>query len=339
MPPKSMQAMVLDRAGAKLREAELPVPVPGPNQILIKVAACGVCRTDLHIVDGELAHPKLPLVLGHEIVGRVEALGQSVEGFTPGMRVGVPWLGYTDGTCAYCREDRENLCDHPRFTGYDIDGGYAGYTVADARYAFPLPEGYGDAEAAPLLCAGLIGYRSLKMTGDKLARIPSRLGIYGFGAAAHIVAQVARHQGREIYAFTREGDRAAQEFALSLGAVWAGSSEERPPQQLDAAIIFASVGALVPLALKAVRKGGVVVCGGIHMSDIPSFPYDILWEERVLRSVANLTRADAREFLALAPTIPIKTTVVPMKLERANEALKRLRKGELTGAAVLVPDG
>ncbi|MBK5199728.1 MAG: zinc-dependent alcohol dehydrogenase family protein [Methyloceanibacter sp.] len=334
-----MQAMVLDRAGAKLREAELPVPVPGPNQILIKVAACGVCRTDLHIVDGELAHPKLPLVLGHEIVGRVEALGQSVEGFTPGMRVGVPWLGYTDGTCTYCREDRENLCDHPRFTGYDIDGGYAGYTVADARYAFPLPEGYGDAEAAPLLCAGLIGYRSLKMTGDKLARIPSRLGIYGFGAAAHIVAQVARHQGREIYAFTREGDRAAQEFALSLGAVWAGSSEERPPQQLDAAIIFASVGALVPLALKAVRKGGVVVCGGIHMSDIPSFPYDILWEERVLRSVANLTRADAREFLALAPTIPIKTTVVPMKLERANEALKRLRKGELTGAAVLVPDG
>ncbi len=339
MPPKLMQAMVLDRAGAKLREAELPVPVPGPNQILIKVAACGVCRTDLHIVDGELAHPKLPLVLGHEIVGRVEALGQSVEGFTPGMRVGVPWLGYTDGTCTYCREDRENLCDHPRFTGYDIDGGYAGYTVADARYAFPLPEGYGDAEAAPLLCAGLIGYRSLKMTGDKLARIPSRLGIYGFGAAAHIVAQVARHQGREIYAFTREGDRAAQEFALSLGAVWAGSSEERPPQQLDAAIIFASVGALVPLALKAVRKGGVVVCGGIHMSDIPSFPYDILWEERVLRSVANLTRADAREFLALAPTIPIKTTVVPMKLERANEALKRLRKGELTGAAVLVPDG
>jgi alcohol dehydrogenase, propanol-preferring len=339
MPPKSMQAMVLDRAGVKLRTAELPVPTPGPNQILIKVAACGVCRTDLHIVDGELNHPKLPLVLGHEIVGQVEALGKGVEGFAPGMRVGVPWLGYTDGTCSYCREDRENLCDHPRFTGYDIDGGYAGYTVADARYAFPLPEGYSDAEAAPLLCAGLIGYRSLKMTGDPLAGTPARLGIYGFGAAAHIVAQVARHQGREICAFTRAGDAKAQDFALSLGAVWAGSSEERPPQQLDAAIIFASVGALVPLALKAVRKGGVVVCGGIHMSDIPSFPYDILWEERVLRSVANLTRADAREFLALAPTIPIKTTVVPMKLERANEALMRLRKGELTGAAVLVPDG
>jgi propanol-preferring alcohol dehydrogenase len=329
-----MQAMVLDRAGAKLRAAELPVPTPGPNQILLKVAACGVCRTDLHIVDGELVHPKLPLVLGHEIVGHVEALGSGVEGFAPGMRVGVPWLGYTDGTCSYCRESRENLCDHPRFTGYDIDGGYAGYTVADARYAFPLPEAYGDAEAAPLLCAGLIGYRSLKLAGHG-----TRLGIYGFGAAAHIVTQVARHQGREIYAFTRAGDAKAQDFALSLGAVWAGSSEESPPQELDAAIIFASVGALVPLALKAVRKGGVVVCGGIHMSDIPSFPYDLLWEERVLRSVANLTRADAREFLALAPTVPVKTTVVPMRLGAANEALMRLRKGELTGAAVLIPDG
>ena len=335
--PKSMQAMVLDRAGRPLKPAELPVPMPGPNQILLKVAACGVCRTDLHIVDGELTHPKLPLVLGHEIVGRVEALGAGVEGFAPGMRVGVPWLGYTDGTCSYCRESRENLCDHPRFTGYQIDGCYAGYTVADARYVFPLPEGYSDAEAAPLLCAGLIGYRSLKMTGDPQARTPARLGIYGFGAAAHIVAQVARHQGREVYAFTRAGDAKAQEFALSLGAVWAGSSEERPPQELDAAIIFASVGALVPLALKALRKGGVVVCGGIHMSDIPSVPYEILWEERVLRSVANLTRADAREFLALAPTVPVQTTVVPMPLNRANEALERLRQGELTGAAVLIP--
>jgi alcohol dehydrogenase, propanol-preferring len=332
-----MQAMVLEAAGGPLKSAELPVPTPGPNQILLKVAACGVCRTDLHIVDGELAQPKLPLVLGHEIVGRVEALGAGVEGFSPGMRVGVPWLGYTDGTCSYCRRDEENLCDHPRFTGYQIDGGYAGYTVADARYSFPLPEGYSDAEATPLLCAGLIGYRSLKMTGDPQARTPARLGIYGFGAAAHIVAQVARHQGREVYAFTRAGDAKAQEFALSLGAVWAGSSEERPPQELDAAIIFASVGALVPLALKAVRKGGVVVCGGIHMSDIPSVPYEILWEERVLRSVANLTRADAREFLALAPTVPVQTTVVPMPLNRANEALERLRQGELTGAAVLIP--
>jgi propanol-preferring alcohol dehydrogenase len=335
--PKSMQAMVLEAAGRPLKPAELPVPTPGPNQILLKVAACGVCRTDLHIVDGELAQPKLPLVLGHEIVGRVEALGAGVDGFTPGMRVGVPWLGYTDGTCSYCRESRENLCDHPRFTGYQIDGGYAGYTVADARYVFPLPEGYCDAEAAPLLCAGLIGYRSLRMTGDPQAGTPARLGIYGFGAAAHIVAQVARHQGREVYAFTRAGDAKAQEFALSLGAVWAGSSEERPPQELDDAIIFASVGALVPLALKAVRKGGVVVCGGIHMSDIPSVPYEILWEERVLRSVANLTRADAREFLALAPTVPVQTTVVPMPLNRANEALERLRQGELTGAAVLIP--
>lgn len=333
----TMQAMVLEAPGRPLKAVELPVGEPGPDQILLKVAACGVCRTDLHIFDGELAHPKLPLVLGHEIVGRVEALGARVEGFAIGMRVGVPWLGFTDGTCFYCRNDQENLCDHARFTGYQIDGGYAGYTVADARYAFPLPEAYSDAEAAPLLCAGLIGYRSLKLTGDPLAGTPSRLGLYGFGAAAHIVAQVARHQGREVYAFTRPGDRAAQDFARSLGAVWAGGSDEMPLEQLDAAIIFAAVGALVPLALKAVRKGGVVVCGGIHMSDIPSFPYDLLWEERVLRSVANLTRADAREFLALAPKVPVKTTVVPMRLSAANEALERLRKGELTGAAVLVP--
>jgi alcohol dehydrogenase, propanol-preferring len=336
MPP-TMQAMVLDRAGAPLRAAELEVPEPSPHQILIKVAACGVCRTDLHVFDGELQHPKLPLVLGHEIVGHIEALGEGVEGFARGMRVGVPWLGYTDGTCSYCREGRENLCDHPRFTGYQIDGGYAQYTVADARYVFPIPEGYSDAEAAPLLCAGLIGYRSLKMTGNPVLGTPSRLGIYGFGAAAHIVAQVARHEGREIYAFTRAGDAKAQEFARELGAVWVGGSNEMPPEPLDAAIIFAPVGALVPAALKAVRKGGVVVCGGIHMSDIPSFPYEILWEERVVRSVANLTRDDAREFLALAPKVPVKTTVVPMKLAQANEALKRLREGELTGAAVLIP--
>ena len=327
-----MQAMVLDRPGLPLKPAELEVPEPGAGQILIKVAACGVCRTDLHIFDGELRHPKLPLVLGHEIVGHVAALGPGVEEFSVGDRVGVPWLGWTDGTCRYCRRGEENLCDHPRFTGYQIDGGYAGYTVADARYAFKLPEAYSDAEAAPLLCAGLIGYRSLKLAGD-----PKRLGIYGFGAAAHIVAQVARAQGREVYAFTRPGDLAAQNFARSLGAVWAGGSDEKPPEALDAAIIFAPVGALVPAALKAVRKGGVVVCGGIHMSDIPSFPYDILWEERVLRSVANLTRADAREFLALAPKVPVKTSVHPMKLQAANEALERLRKGELTGAAVLIP--
>ena len=327
-----MQAMLLDRPGQPLKPAELAVPEPGAGQILIKVAACGVCRTDLHIFDGELHHPKLPLVLGHEIVGHVEALGPGVEGFAIGMRVGVPWLGWTDGTCFYCRQGEENLCDHPRFTGYQIDGGYAGYTVADARYAFHLPDGYSNAEAAPLLCAGLIGYRSLKLAGD-----PKRLGIYGFGAAAHIVAQVARAQGRDVYAFSRPGDLAAQNFARSLGAVWAGGSDETPPEALDAAIIFAPVGALVPIALKAVRKGGVVVCGGIHMSDIPSFPYDILWEERVLRSVANLTRADAREFLALAPKVPVKTSVVPMKLNQANEALERLRKGELTGAAVLIP--
>jgi len=334
-----MQAMVFDRADVPLRAAELPVARPGPDQILIKVAACGVCRTDLHVFDGELTHPKLPLVLGHEIVGHVEALGEKVQGFELGERVGVPWLGFTDGTCFYCRSGRENLCDNPRFTGYQIDGGYAQYTVADARYVFPIPEGYSDAEAAPLLCAGLIGYRSLKMTGEPVPGQPSRLAIYGFGAAAHIVAQVARHQGREIYAFTRPGDKKAQDFAKSLGAVWAGGSDEMPPEPLDAAIIFASVGALVPAALRAVRKGGVVVCGGIHMSDIPSFPYEILWEERVLRSVANLTRDDAREFLALAPKVPVKATVVPMPLSQANEALARLRMGELTGAAVLIPGG
>jgi alcohol dehydrogenase, propanol-preferring len=332
-----MQAMVLERAGTPLKAATIPRPEPGPNQILLKVLACGVCRTDLHIHDGELGEPKLPLVLGHEIVGRVEALGSGVTGFAIGERVGVPWLGYTDGTCRYCRDGHENLCDHPRFTGYQIDGGYAAYTVADARYCFTLPEGYTDAEAAPLLCAGLIGYRSLKMADDALQGETKRLGIYGFGAAAHIVAQVARHQGCEIYAFTSPGDTKAQDFARSLGAVWAGGSDEAPPDKLDAAIIFAPVGALVPAALRALRKGGVVVCGGIHMSDIPQFPYDILWEERVIRSVANLTRDDARAFLALAPKVPVKTTVVPMKLAEANTALDDLRAGRLTGAAVLIP--
>jgi propanol-preferring alcohol dehydrogenase len=333
-----MQAMVLEAPGEKLKARELPVPKPGHDQILLKVLACGVCRTDLHIVDGELNRPKLPLVLGHEIVGRVEALGPGVKGFEIGMRVGVPWLGFTDGTCPYCQSARENLCDDPRFTGYQIDGGYAAYTVADARYCFPLPEGYSDAEAAPLLCAGLIGYRCLKMADDALHGPTKRLGIYGFGAAAHIVAQVARAQGCQIYAFTSPGDTTAQDFARSLGAVWTGGSDQSPPELLDAAIIFAPVGALVPAALRAVKKGGVVVCGGIHMSDIPSFPYDILWEERVVRSVANLTRDDAREFLALAPTVPVKTSVVPMKLSDANAALAALRHGKLSGAAVLLPD-
>jgi propanol-preferring alcohol dehydrogenase len=327
-----MQAMVLDRPGTALHAAELPMPQPSPHQLRLRVLACGVCRTDLHIVDGELAHPKLPLVIGHEIVGRVEAMGSEAQGFTLGDRVGVPWLGFTDGICPYCRNDQENLCNNARFTGYQIDGGYASHTVADARYCFHLPDAYSDVEAAPLLCAGLIGYRSLKMTGDA-----ARLGIYGFGAAAHIVAQVARYQGRQIFAFTRPGDSRAQDFARELGAAWAGGSDERPPEELDAAIIFAPVGALVPAALKASRKGGVVVCGGIHMSDIPAFPYELLWEERVLRSVANLTREDAREFLALAPRAGVKTTVVPMKLDSANEALDRLRQGELTGAAVLIP--
>jgi propanol-preferring alcohol dehydrogenase len=331
-----MQAMVLEAPGAALKSAELPVPKPGPRQVLLKVVACGVCRTDLHIVDGELSHPKLPLVLGHEIVGRVEAMGAEVQGIGIGMRVGVPWLGFTDGTCRYCRSGHENLCDHPRFTGYDLDGGYAGHTLADARYAFPLPEAYSDAEAAPLLCAGLIGYRALKLAKDSAGDL-KRLGIYGFGAAGHIVAQVARAQGAEIYAFTRPGDLPAQNFARSLGASWAGGSDERAPEALDAAIIFAPVGALVPAVLRAVRKGGVVVCGGIHMSDVPSFPYELLWEERVVRSVANLTRADATEFLAIAPTVPVKSTVVPMPLARANEALAALRQGELTGAAVLIP--
>lgn len=327
-----MRAMLLERPGRPLRLAEVPEPALKPGQVRVRVKACAVCRTDLHVVDGELPDPKLPLVPGHEIVGEVVAVGAGVERFAQGQRVGIPWLGHSCGVCAYCRDGRENLCDAPGFTGYTIDGGYAELAVAEAGYVFPMPEGYGDAEAAPLLCAGLIGYRSLRMAGD--AR---RLGIYGFGAAAHIVAQVARAEGREIFAFTRPGDAPAQAFARSLGAVWAGESGEAPPEPLDAAILFAPVGALVPAALTAVRKGGVVVCGGIHMSDIPSFPYRLLWQERVVRSVANLTRQDAHEFLALAGRVRIATEVTIYPLAQANEALAALREGRLTGAAVLVP--
>src|SRR6266852_1580320 len=327
-----MQAMVLDAAGTSLRLAELGEPKVGDDEILLKVRACGVCRTDLHVVDGELREPKLPLVPGHEIVGTVVAAGRSVDRFRLGDRVGVPWLGWTCGICAYCRSGRENLCDRARFTGYQIDGGYAELTVADERYCFAIDGRYGDVEAAPLMCAGLIGYRTLRLAGDA-----ERLGIYGFGAAAHIVAQVARHQGRRLFAFTRPGDMAAQDFARSLGAEWAGDSTVAPPEPLDAALIFAPVGALVPAALAATKKGGIVVCGGIHMSDIPSFPYCILWEERILRSVANLTRRDAEEFLALAPEAGIRTATVAYPLARANHALADLRHGTLQGAAVLVP--
>ncbi|HLI20199.1 MAG TPA: zinc-dependent alcohol dehydrogenase family protein [Stellaceae bacterium] len=325
--------MRLMAAHEKLRlETALPLPQPGAHQVLLRVAACGVCRTDLHVVDGELTQPKLPLIPGHEIVGTVEALGAGVTGLAPGERIGVPWLGFTCGTCAYCRSGRENLCDNARFTGYTIDGGYADHAIADARFCFPLPPGLDDVAAAPLLCAGLIGYRALRLAGPA-----ERLGIYGFGAAAHIVAQVAKHRGQRLFAFTRDGDREGQDFAKSLGAEWAGGSSEMPPEKLDAALIFAPVGPLVPAALAATAKGGTVVCAGIHMSDIPRFPYRLLWEERIVRSVANLTRQDGEEFLALAPTIPIKTTTQAYPLERANEALTDLREGLLTGAAVLVP--
>lgn len=331
-----MKAMILERPHTPLRQVERTTPVPGPGEVLIRVRACGVCRTDLHIADGELAHPKLPLVLGHEIVGEVAMLGEGVAGLATGMRIGVPWLGGACGHCRYCARGRENLCDDARFTGYDIDGGYADYACADARFVFPLPEAYSDAEAAPLLCAGLIGYRTLKRADEAFGGKAMRLGIYGFGAAAHIIAQVARAQGRALYAFTRPGDRAAQTFAQSLGAAWAGGSDETPPAQLDAALIFAPVGALVPQALRVVAKGGAVICGGIHMSDIPAFPYRILWEERVIASVANLTRQDAQEFLALAPTVPVKTDVHTYRLSEANRALEDLRRGAFTGAAVLV---
>ena len=324
--------MLLDapRRPLRLSASATPPPEPGPGQVLVAVKTCGVCRTDLHVLDGELPHPKLPLVLGHKIVGTVERVGAGVDRFTGGQRVGVPWLGWTCGECRYCRAGRENLCDGARFTGYLIDGGYAEYTVADARFCFPIPDGYDDLGAAPLLCAGLIGYRALVAAGDA-----ERLGLYGFGAAAHIVAQVARHQGRRVFAFTRPGDDQAQQFARRLGAAWAGASDAQAPEPLDAAIIFAPVGALVPAALRAVAKGGTVVCAGIHMSDIPSLPYERLWEERVLRSVANLTRRDGAEFLALAPRVPVRTEVEAYPLERANEALEKLRAGTVRGAAVL----
>jgi len=321
--------MLLDAPGTPLRPADLPDPEPGPGEVLLEVAACGVCRTDLHILDGELDRPKLPLVLGHQIVARVASDG---ERFRAGERVGVPWLGWTDGDCRYCRSGRENLCDHAQFTGYDRDGGYAGLTVADERFCLPLPEGYPDLQAAPLLCAGLIGYRALRLAGDG-----ERLGIYGFGAAAHIVCQVALHEGRRVFAFTRATDTASQAFALELGAEWAGDALGPPPEELDAALIFAPAGELVPAALRAMAKGGTVVCGGIHMSDIPAFPYELLWGERVLRSVANLTREDGEQFLALAPQVPVRTEVEAHPLEQAGDALERVRAGALRGAAVVVP--
>lgn len=327
-----MKAMQLATPRKPLALVDLPTPRPGPGQLLVRVHACGVCRTDLHVVDGELTQGKLPIVPGHEIVGTVAGKGAGVERFAPGDRVGVPWLGYTCGRCGFCVSARENLCDMARFTGYHLDGGYAEYVVADQRYCFAIPAGYDDVAAAPLLCAGLIGYRSLVLAGE--AR---RLGIYGFGAAAHIVAQVARYQGRNIYAFTRPGDTEGQRFARELGAAWTGDSTAQPPEALDAAIIFAPVGPLVVHALRACAKGGTVVCAGIHMSDIPGFPYELLWGERVLRSVANLTRRDGEEFLALAPKVPVRTSVEPIPLSQANAALKRLREGRITGAAVLVP--
>jgi propanol-preferring alcohol dehydrogenase len=323
-----MRAMVLHRQREPLRLEDLPEPRPQPGQVLLEIAACGICRTDLHIVDGELTEPKLPLVPGHQIVARVVEGG---ERFEAGQRVGVPWLGSTDGTCRYCRSGRENLCDNARFTGYDVDGGYAERTVADERFCFPLPDGYGDLNVAPLLCAGLIGHRTLRLAGDA-----ERLGLYGFGAAAHIVCQVAVHEGRRVFAFTRAEDEEAREFARELGAEWAGDALGPAPEELDAALVFAPAGELVPAALKAVAKGGTVVCGGIHMSDIPSMPYELLWGERVLRSVANLTRADAEEFLDIAPRVPVRTEVTTFPLEDANEALGRVRGGRLRGAAVLV---
>jgi len=325
-----MKAMILDAANRPLRQAEVDEPEAGAGQVKLRVRVCGVCRTDLHIVDGDLTKPKLPLILGHQIVGEVVAKGPGADDFAQGDRVGVPWLGWTDGTCRYCRNGQENLCDEAKFTGYDIDGGYAEYAVADHRYCFPIPDGYPDLQAAPLLCAGLIGYRSLRKAGDG-----HRLGFYGFGSAAHILTQVAVHEGREVFAFTRPGDDETQKFARSLGATWAGGSDEAPPEELDAAILFAPVGPLVPAALRRVRKGGRVVSAGIHMSDIPSFPYDILWGERSIESVANLTREDGVEFLELAPEVPVQTQVRSFPLERANEALDALRKGEVEGSIVL----
>lgn len=327
-----MRAMVLDSPGTPLRPGEAPDPEPGPGQVLARVRACGVCRTDLHVVDGELPEPKLPLVPGHQIVGEVAAVGAGAERFAAGDRVGVPWLGWTCGVCRYCRSGRENLCERARFTGYQLDGGYGELAVADERFCLAVPDGYPDLQAAPLLCAGLIGYRALGMTGDA-----ERLGLYGFGASAHIICQVARHQGRRVFALTRPADTEGQAFARELGAEWAGDSAAGPPEELDAAIVFAPVGELVPVALRAVARGGAVVCAGIHMSDIPSFPYEILWGERSVRSVANLTRRDGEEFMALAPEVPVRTEAIEYPLERANEALADLRAGTLHGAAVLVP--
>ncbi len=328
-----MQAMILEQPGRPLRCVEWPIPDPGAMQIQVKVHACGVCRTDLHVCDGELEHPTLPLVLGHQVVGTISAMGGDVSGMAVGQRVGVAWLGSTCGCCPFCASGRENLCDDARFTGYQLHGGYAQYTVADYRFCFPLPDSYSDIEAAPLLCAGLIGYRALRLAGDG-----ERLGLYGFGAAAHIVAQVAAHQGWRVHAFTRPGDARKQTFARQLGAVWAGGSDELPPEPLDAAILFAPAGALVPAALRAVNKGGTVVCAGIHMDEIPAFPYSLLWEERKVISVANLTREGGHEFLAIAPRVPVKTEVDCFPLTEANEALERLRSGTLDGAAVLVVD-
>jgi propanol-preferring alcohol dehydrogenase len=329
--PETMRAMVLEARGRPLRQMELPVPRPGPDQLLVRIHACGVCRTDLHIQDGDLNEPKLPLILGHEIAGTVASIGDRVHGFRVGERIGVPWLGYTDGTCRYCLRGDENLCDHPKFTGYTIDGGYAEYALADHRYSFRLPEGSEASSVAPLLCAGLIGYRSYRLAGRDI----QRLGIYGFGAAGHIIAQLARYEGKEVYAFTRPGDSETQEFARRLGATWAGDSGDRPPAELDAAIVLAPVGSLMVDALRATAKGGVVVSGGIHMSDIPAFPYRLLWGERVIRSVANLTRRDGMEFLSLAPKVPVRTEVEVFPLTEANEALDRLRSGRVRGAAVL----
>jgi len=326
-----MRAMILDEPKRPLELRDVPKPKPGRGQLLVRVSTCAVCRTDLHVFDGELPNPKLPLILGHQIVGQVEEIGGEISNFAIGDRVGIPWLGWTDGDCAYCRSGRENLCDNARFTGYTIDGGYAEFTVADARYCFHLPERYDDVEVAPLLCAGLIGYRSYRKTGDS-----RRLGVYGFGNAAHLIAQIAIYEGRELFAFTRPGDKATQQAAQDLGAVWAGGSDEMPPEKLDAAIIFASVGPLVSAALRTLAKGGVVVCGGIHMSDIPSFPYGDLWEERVITSVANLTRRDGGEFFEIAPRVPIRTHTETFPLEEANTALDRFREGKLKGTAVLV---
>jgi propanol-preferring alcohol dehydrogenase len=332
--PSKMRAVVLESPDKALHLAEMAVPHPGPGQVLLKVLACGVCHTDLHILNGELSRPKLPLVLGHQIVGTLVETGEGAARYQVGERLGVPWLWATDGTCRFCLTGQENLCDHPRFTGYDLDGGFAEYTLADERFCFRLPSSYRAVEVAPLLCAGLIGYRAYRMAGDQL----QVLGIYGFGAAGHILAQVAKHQGKRVYAFTRPGDFAAQEFALEKGAVWAGDSTQSPPEPLDAALIFEPVGQLIVEALKATRKGGTVVCGGIHMSDIPSFPYSLLWEERQIRSVANLTRRDGEEFLELAPQVPVKTDVTTFSLEHAGQALEQLRTGQFVGAAVVAVD-